>query len=182
MSSSYRTKFRSIEIVTGPAFWPSAGWAALALFVQTIAAPQLAIRHAVPSFVTIAIVLYALRAGSGRGALLGLLAGTLTDAVAGTPGAWTIACASIGFAAGGLTRSFFSDGIVPPSLFVGAAVLVRDGIFWTAMSTQDYPRGYGTVHLHASLWQALITAACAFVYLAARSRFTEDATRIERFA
>ena len=62
--SSFRSNYRSIEIVSGPEFWRAAGWVVLGLFVQTVFAPLLVVRGGIPSFVTIAVVLYALRAGA----------------------------------------------------------------------------------------------------------------------
>jgi rod shape-determining protein MreD len=178
----FRSSYRSIEIVNGPSFWRAAGCVALGLFVQTVFAPLLVVRGGIPSFVTIAVVLYALRLGARRGALLGLVAGVLTDAVAGTGGAWTLAYTVLALVCGGITRGFFADGVVLPSLFVGAAVVVRSALFWFIMSTEGYPRGYGAVHLHAALESGVLTAVYAFVYLLFRSRFGGEPTRIERYA
>jgi rod shape-determining protein MreD len=178
----FRTNYRSIEIVSGPSFWRAAGCVALGLFVQTAFAPLLLVRNGIPSFVTIAVVLYALRLGARRGAVLGLVAGVLTDAVAGTGGAWTLAYTVLALAFGGITRGFFADGVVVPCLFVGVAVVVRNALFWIVMSAEGYPRGYGTVHLHAALESGALTAIYAFVYLVFRARFGGQPTRIERYA
>jgi rod shape-determining protein MreD len=177
----FRSNYRSIEIVSGPSFWRSAGCVALGLFVQTVFAPILAVRGGIPSFVTIAVVLYALRVGARRGALLGLLAGVLTDAVAGTGGAWTLAYTLLALLCGAVSRGFFADGVVLPSLFVGVAVVVRSAVFWVIMSVEGYPRGYGAMHLHAALESGVLTAIYAFVYLLFRSRYGGEQTRIERY-
>jgi rod shape-determining protein MreD len=178
----FRSNYRSIEIVNGPAFWRSAGFVALGVFVQTVFAPYLTVRHGIPSFVTIAVVLYALRVGARRGAGLGLIAGVLTDAVTGTGGSWTIAYTLLALLAGGVSRGFFADGTVLPALAIGLAVVVRSLIFWIVMSAEGYPRGYGATHLHAALESGALTAIYAFVYLLFRSRFGGEQTRIERFA
>jgi rod shape-determining protein MreD len=178
----FASKYRSIEIVKGPSFWRSAGFVALALFVQTAFAPLLIVRAGIPSFVTIVVVLYTLRAGARRGALLGMLAGALTDAVAGTGGAWTLAYTLLAFACGAVAGGFFADGLVPPSLFIGAAAVVRSALFWAIMAFEGYPRGFGTAHLHAALESGVLTALYAFVYLLFRARFGSDETRIERYA
>jgi rod shape-determining protein MreD len=178
----FRTNYRSIEILKGPSFWRAAGCVALGLFVQTVFAPLLLVRNGIPSFVTIAVVLYALRVGARRGVVLGLVAGVLTDAVAGTGGAWTLAYTLLALACGGVTGGFFADGVVLPSLFVGLAVVVRSALFWIVMSAEGYPRGYGTVHLHGALESGAVTAGCAFVYLVIRTRFGDQPTRIERYA
>jgi rod shape-determining protein MreD len=178
----FRSKFRSIEIVNGPSFWRSAGFVALAVFVQTVFAPLLHVGSGTPSFVTIAVVLYALRVGARRGAVLGIVAGVLTDAVAGTGGAWTIAYTLLALTAGGLSRVFFADGALLTGLFIGAAVVVRSALFWIIMSAEGYPRGYGAVHAHAALESGVLTAVYAVVYLLFRARLGGEQTRIERYA
>ena len=68
MSSFYRrSSYRSVELAVGPAYWPVFGWTALLAFAQTALLPLFAFRGAVPSFVTIAVVLYAV-----PGALIGI--------------------------------------------------------------------------------------------------------------
>jgi rod shape-determining protein MreD len=120
--------------------------------------------------------------GARRGALLGLVAGVLTDAVAGTGGAWTIAYTLLALVCGAVSRGFFADGAVMPSLFVGVAVIARSALFWVVMTAEGYPRGYGAVHLHAALESGALTAVYAFVYLLVRARFGGEPTRIERYA
>ncbi len=155
---------------------------ALALFAQTVFAPWLIVRGGIPSFVTIVVVLYTLRSGARRGAALGLLAGVLSDAVAGTGGAWTVAYTVVAPLCGAVARGFFADGLVPPSLVIGVAVVARSAVFWTVMAFAGYPRGFGTVHLHAALISGALSALYAFVYLLFRARFGGEETRIERFA
>jgi rod shape-determining protein MreD len=178
----FRSNYRSIEIVAGPSFWRGVGCVVLGLFVQTAFAPLLIVRGGIPSFVTIAVVLYALRLGARRGAVLGLVAGVLTDAVAGTGGAWTLAYTLLALLCGAVSRGFFADGIVLPALFVGVAVVVRSALFWIIMSAEGYPRGFGLTHLHAALESGALTAVYAFVYLIFRARYGGEQTRIERYA
>lgn len=177
----FRSNYRSIEIVNGPALWRSVAFVVLGLFAQTVFAPYLLVRNGVPSFVTIAVVLYALRLGARRGALLGLIAGVLTDCVAGTGGAWTIAYTLLALLAGGVSRRFFADGMLLPSIAIGVAVIARNAIFWVVMSAEGYPRGYGAAHLHGALESGALTTIYAFVYLLFRNRFGGEQTRIERF-
>ena len=120
--------------------------------------------------------------GARRGAVLGLLSrGVLTDAVAGTGGAWTLSYTLLALLCGGVSVGFFADGVVLPSIFVGVAVIARSALFWVAMSAEGYPRGFGAVHLHAALESGLLTTVYAFVYLLFRSRFGGEPTRIERY-
>jgi rod shape-determining protein MreD len=181
VSWSSRSSFRSIEVVEGPALAPTVGLAVLAVFLQTTFAQLVAFRGAVPSLVTIAVVLYAAKVGARRGAVFGIIAGVLEDCFAGTGGAWTIATTLTALAVGGISRTFFSDGIAMLGALVAIAIMLRDAIFWSVMSMEGYPRGFAVAHLHAALWQALITGACAIVYLLLRPRFITDRTTVERY-
>lgn len=181
MSSFYRSKYRSVEIVSGPSLGPTIGWMVLALFAQVMFAPYLTIRGAVPSLITIPVVLFAVRGGARRGAILGILAGTLEDLYAGTPGGWTIATTLLALGIGRMGRGFFSDGFPMLGALVAFGVLARDLIFWTVMRLQGYPRGFGVAHLHAALYQAAFTGVITVIYLVVRSRVVVDRTNVERY-
>ena len=170
-----------MEIAVGPAYWPALGWTALLAFAQTVAGPLLAFRGALPSLVTIAVVLYASRAGARRGALLALPAGLLEDIFAGTGGGWTISTTIVAILAGGFSRRMFADGAFIPAMLCGAAVLLRDLTFWSVMRIEGFPPGFAAAHAHTSLWRAAMTAAIAFAWLAVRGRLVSDKTTIERY-
>jgi rod shape-determining protein MreD len=154
----------------------------LALFVQVTFAPLLTVHGAMPSFAAMVVVLYALRAGVTRALLLGAIAGIVTDAFSGTGGGWTIAYLVMTVASGAVRARFFADGAVAPALLLAGAILVRNAIFWAVMTAEGYPRGYGTLHLHAALEQAVFTGAVTAVVQLIRTRFEDPATRIERYA
>jgi rod shape-determining protein MreD len=181
VSSFYRRKYRSVEIAVGPAYWPVLGRTALLAFAQTVIVPLFAFRGAVPSLVTIAVVLYASRAGARRGALLGLPAGLLEDIFAGTGGGWTISTTIVGLLAGAFSRRMFADGAFVPAVLCGIAVLVRDLIFWATMRVEGFPAGFALAHFHTSLWRALLTALIAFLWLVVRRRLVTDKTTIQRY-
>jgi rod shape-determining protein MreD len=181
VSSFYRAKYRSVEIAVGPAYWPVLGWTALLALAQTVVLPLFAFRGAVPSLVTIAVVLYAARVGARRGAFLGLPAGLLEDIFAGTNGAWTIATTIVALLVGGFSRRMFADGAFAPSVLCAVAVLVRDLIFWSVLRLEGYPPGYAATHAHLALWRAALTAAVAFAWLVVRGRLVADKTTIERY-
>ncbi len=170
-----------MEITVGPAYWPVFGWTTLLAFVQTVLVPLFAFRGAVPSLVTIAVVLYASRAGARRGALLALPAGLFEDIFAGTGGGWTVSTTLVALLVGLFTRRMFADGAFVPAVLCGGAVLVRDLLFWSIMRIEGFPPGFAVAHLHASLWRALLTALVAFGWLVVRGRLVTDKTTIERY-
>lgn len=170
-----------MEITVGPAYWPVLGWTSVLAFAQTVVVPLLAFRGAVPSLVTIAVVLYASRAGARRGALLALPAGLLEDIFAGTGGGWTVSTTIVALLVGGFSRRMFADGAFVPALLCGGAVLVRDVIFWSMMRIEGFPPGFALAHAHTSAWRALLTALVAFAWLVVRGRLVTDKTTIERY-
>jgi rod shape-determining protein MreD len=170
-----------MEITVGPAYWPVLGWTALLGFLQTVVVPLLAFRGAVPSLVTIAVVLYASRAGTRRGAMLALPAGVLEDVFAGTAGGWTISTTIVALLVGLVSRRMFADGAFVPAVLCGLAVLARDLMFWSIMRIEGFPPGFAVAHLHTSLWRALLTALVAFGWLVLRGRLVTDKTTIERY-
>jgi rod shape-determining protein MreD len=170
-----------MEITVGPAYGPVLGWTAALAFAQTTVIPLLAFRGAVPSLVTIAVVLYASRAGARRGAMLALPAGLLEDIFAGTGGGWTLSTTIVALLTGAISRRMFAEGAVVPALLCGFAVLVRDLVFWTVMRIEGFPPGFATAHAHTALWRALLTALVAFAWLFIRGRVVTDKTTIERY-
>lgn len=170
-----------MEITVGPAYWPAFGWTTLLVFLQTVLVPLLAFRGAVPSLVTIAVVLYASRAGARRGALLALPAGLLEDVFAGSGGGWTVSTTVVALLVGLFTRRMFADGAFVPAVLCGGAVLIRDLLFWSIMRIEGFPPGFAVAHAHTSMWRALLTALVAFAWLILRGRLVTDKTTIERY-
>ncbi len=155
---------------------------ALALFVQTVFAPLLTVHGAMPSFATIVVVLYALRAGIRGALVIGAIAGVLTDVLAGTGGGWTLAYVCIAAGSSAVRSRFFADGVVLPSVLVAVAVLVRNALFWIVMTAEGYPRGFGTMHLHQAIVAAIMTAVATAIIQLLRARFSDPSDRLQRFA
>ncbi|HTW84762.1 MAG TPA: rod shape-determining protein MreD [Candidatus Sulfotelmatobacter sp.] len=181
MSSFSRTTYRSVEIAVGPAYWPALGWTSLLALLQTTLIPLLAFRQAVPSLVTIAVVLFAVRAGARRGAALAIPAGVLEDVFTGGAGGWTLSTTLVALLVGGFSRRMFADGVVAPAVLCGGASFVRDVMYWIFQRAVGYPAGYAVQHVHTALWRALLTALVAFVWLTLRGRFVHDKTTVERY-
>jgi rod shape-determining protein MreD len=181
VSSSYRSKYRSIEVVAGPALWPTIGWVVLAVFVQATLAQLLAIHGTVPALVMIPVVRYAVRMGARRGAIAGVVAGVLDDAFGAGTGDWTIATTLVALGVGTLGRGFFSDGFLMQGFLVALAVALRDLIYWTLERFEGFPHGLATQHLHASLIQSVLTGLLTIVYLVVRGRLVVDRTSVERY-
>ncbi len=139
---------------------------AAVLLAQSAFAPFASFRGATISFVTLLVAWYAVRTGSLRGLLFGLIAGSCEDALAGSTGvAWTFATGLAGLAAGRLSRTWLADtklALVPGA---AAVTLLRDLAFALFMQMQGRPLPLPLAHLHAALWQSALDALVAFAAL-----------------
>ena len=112
------------------------------------------VRGVVPSVVLVVVVWYAVRVDPLRAAAYGLAAGLCEDVLAGQTGAaWTISTVVTAALTSLLSRGFFADSI-PLAADHVVATLARALLFWTTMSLQGYPGGFGGMHFR----QALVAA------------------------
>jgi rod shape-determining protein MreD len=128
--------------------------------------PRLGSARLSPDFLLIGLVLFAMRAGPGAGALAGFAVGVVTDAL--TPaafGAGALAHTVVGYLAAWGRAVFFADNLLVNAAFVAVAVWVRDFILLLASGT-----GQGRLLMELTLnspLQALSTAVVALLVLAA---------------
>ena len=128
--------------------------------------PRLWSARVSPDFLLIALVLFAMRAGPGAGALAGFAVGVVTDAL--TPaafGAGALAHTVVGYLAAWGRAVFFADNLLVNAAFVAVAVWVRDLVLLLASGT-----GQGRLLMELTLnspLQALSTAVFALLVLAA---------------
>lgn len=140
--------------------------------LQTTLAHVLSVRGAVPSFVLVAVVLYAVRVDALRAAAFGLAAGLLEDAMAATTGAaWTISTLVTAIAASLASRGFFADSIPLATIVVAVATLLRAVLFWTVVSLEGYPPGLATMHFHQALFAAVLNVITTIVAMLAIRRY-----------
>jgi rod shape-determining protein MreD len=156
-------------------FAPPAWGLALALFAALIAqasfVPYLSIRGAFPSVVLTLVLWYALNGGL-RGALLyGTLAGACEDALAGTTGvAWMVSTAIVAVSAGLLGRIPYARTRLAGAAIVALLTVVRFIAFLIVERIEGRPIVFGTMHLHAALWQGLFNAVLLSLALAVHAR------------
>jgi rod shape-determining protein MreD len=128
--------------------------------------PRLGSARVSPDFLLIGLVLFAMRAGPGAGALAGFAVGVVNDAL--TPaafGAGALAHTVVGYLAAWGRAVFFADNLLVNAAFVAVAVWVRDFILLLASGT-----GQGRLLMELTLnspLQALSTALFALLVLAA---------------
>ena len=119
-----------------------------------------------PDFLLIALVLFAMRAGPGAGALAGFAVGVVNDAL--TPaafGAGALAHTVVGYLAAWGRAVFFADNLLVNAAFVAVALWLRDLILLLASGTAQ-GRLLVELTLNSPL-QALSTAVFALLVLAA---------------
>lgn len=128
--------------------------------------PRMGSARVSPDFLLIGLVLFAMRAGPGAGALAGFAVGVVNDAL--TPaafGAGALAHTVVGYLAAWGRAVFFADNLLVNAAFVAVAVWVRDFILLLASGT-----GQGRLLMELTVnspLQALSTAVFALLVLAA---------------
>ena len=128
--------------------------------------PRLGSARVSTDFLLIGLVLFAMRAGPGAGALAGFAVGVVNDAL--TPaafGAGALAHTVVGYLAAWGRAVFFADNLLVNAAFVAVAVWVRNFILLLASGT-----GQGRLLMELTLnspLQALSTAVVALLVLAA---------------
>ena len=139
---------------------------ALLVLLHFYLRPRLGSARVSPDFLLIGLVLFAMRAGPGAGALAGFAVGVVTDAL--TPaafGAGALAHTVVGYLAAWGRAVFFADNLLVNAAFVAVAVWVRDLVLLLASGT-----GQGRLLMELTLnspLQALSTAVFALLVLAA---------------
>jgi rod shape-determining protein MreD len=106
------------------------------LLLQFYVRPRLFDGRFAPDFVMIGLVLVALRAGPGAGAVAGFLVGLANDAL--TParfGASALAHTLVGYLAAQTRAFFFADNLAVNAAFLAGAVWLRDLIVLLASGT-----------------------------------------------
>ena len=139
---------------------------ALLVLLHFYLRPRLWSARVSPDFMLIALVVFAMRAGPGAGAVAGFVVGLVNDAL--TPaafGAGALAHTVVGYLAAWGRAVFFADNLLVNAGFVAAALWVRDFLLLMASGT---PQGRLLVELTLnSPLQALSTAVFALLVLAA---------------
>lgn len=147
-----------INEVDRPAHWPSLALAAaVAIVLESTWLRTLHVRGGSLDLVVVFVAWYAATAGPTRGLVYGALCGLVEDALAVRTGAAHMLALGLTGAICGLGSRF----VLPDSVFaiagiVAAGTVLSSALFWSTMSLGGYPDGLGTLHLHRSVWSALL--------------------------
>jgi rod shape-determining protein MreD len=119
-----------------------------------------------PDFLTMALVIFAMRSSPGTGAIAGFVVGLASDALTpARPGAGALAGTIIGFLAAWGRAVFFADNLLVNAGFVAVAVWLRDLVVLWASGTARAALMSELV-VYGPL-QALVTAIFAVLLLVA---------------
>lgn len=163
---------RHVAPFVGPRWYVAAAWLFGAAVVQTTLGHSLSIRTAVPSFVLVVVVWYAVRVDAVRAATFGLAAGLVEDGLAVTTGAaWTISTLVTAVVVSLLSRGFFADSIPLAAVATAVATLLRSLLFWTIASLEGFPPGLATSHFHQALLATAMNVATMIVAMLAMRRY-----------
>ncbi|MBN1193351.1 MAG: rod shape-determining protein MreD [Coriobacteriia bacterium] len=134
--------------------WTTAGALAVAVVMQVMLAPHLAIGNIMPNFPLLVVVTLAFVEGPSAGAVAGFVAGLLLDLLSTGPvGAWALVLTATGYTAGMLQENLFAEGWLAPvtvaivagfvadfSYLVVVAILGVGPAFWESLGQAVLPR------------------------------------------
>jgi rod shape-determining protein MreD len=136
----------------------------LLLFLQFYVRPRLWNARVSPDFLLIGLLLFAMRAGPGAGALAGFLVGLIEDTL--TParfGAAALAHTLVGYLGAWGRSLFFADNMLVNAGFVAVGLWLRDLIVLVASGT-DHRQLITELTFYSPI-QALTTAGFALALL-----------------
>ncbi|TAM89618.1 hypothetical protein EPN42_07280 [bacterium] len=164
-----------INEVDRPAHWPSLALAAAAAIVlESTWLRTLRVHGGALDLLVVFVAWYAATAGARRGMLYGALCGMVEDALAVRTGAaHMLALGLTGAACGWGSRFVLPDSMFAIAGIVAVGTVLSNAIFWSTMSLGGFPDGLGSLHVHRSLWSALL-GVIAFVILWSVSRWLRN--------
>lgn len=177
MSSSFRIEVRpragevtKVLLAEPPPWWVATLALAGALLLQSTVAPLLGFRGGVVSIVALVTMWFALRSRPASALAFGAFIGAGDDALGTTGAAWTIATALVAWT---LSRVRGHVPVDRPALVlvaIASATLARSMLALATLALEGRPLAGIATHLHAALWQGLLTALAGTALLLAVPR------------
>ena len=163
MALTSRARPASLETTTAlladpPPWWIAALALLGALLVQSTLAPLASFRGGIVSVVVLVTMWFALRTGPSGALAFGTFVGAGEDGLGTTGAAWTLSTAVVAFA---LSRGRARLPVDRPALLavtIATTTLARASIALVVLALERRPAASLGSHLHADLWQALLTA------------------------
>ena len=136
---------------------------AVALILQSTLVKLVAIKSIQPDLILLALFFIALMEGSYPATIAGFCAGLVQDLYAPqTLGLNALSKSVIGFALGFCQRGVFTEGLIPRSLILFAAVLLHDLLYFLVSFWPDIGSGLAKV-LSVGIPTAFYTAVFGYV-------------------
>lgn len=159
-----RVRPQDAEVSVRPKFVWLAALALAAVVAQSTILRSISLGGAHLSLLTILLVWTGLRCGVTTGGILGFIAGLVEDGL-GSGGANVLGTTLVGFGAGLLNTTFFSDSLPVFVAAVAGATIVRGIVTYLVMEIGLGERGMFHHYSHELLWQLLLNAVAAAVAL-----------------
>lgn len=159
-----RVRPQDAEVSVRPKFVWLATLALAAIVAQSTILRSVSLGGAHLSLLTILLVWTGLRCGVTTGGILGFIAGLVEDGL-GSGGANVLGTTLVGFGAGLLNTTFFSDSLPVFVAAVASATIVRGIVTYLVMEIGLGERGMFHRYSHELVWQVLLNAVAAAITL-----------------
>lgn len=136
----------------------------VAILLQLLVAPNIAIGGATPNFLLIAVVVIAISSGPQQGSIAGFALGLTFDLFESGPiGPWALVLTLIGFLAGSLQRNIFAESWRLPFMIVLIASFLAQVLYGIVLVLVGSDIGFWASFVHRMLPATLYNAAVSLV-------------------
>lgn len=146
----------------------------VAVLLQIIIAPNIAIGGVVPNFLLVLVVVTAITYGSTRACVLGFILGLVFDLIgAGPVGVMSLVLALLGYMVGAVNKSMFSDGWVIPIITLAIAAFIGETLYGLVLTIIGYETSFFVSLVSRMLPGALYDTIFGLILFPLFSRFSK---------
>lgn len=162
--------------------WTTAGALAVALVLQVMIAPHIALFGVTPNLLLLVVITLAFVEGSSAGATAGFIAGLLMDLLSTGPiGAWALVMSVTGYLSGSLRRNLFAEGWLAPVTVGVITALVADFAYLIVVTVIGVGPAFWTALVRLVLPRALYNAVLVMLAYPWLARFLRTDRSIKSF-
>ncbi|MCL2024223.1 MAG: rod shape-determining protein MreD [Coriobacteriia bacterium] len=149
----------------------------VALLLQILVAPYIAIWGVSPNFLMIAVVIMALVEGPNAGTVLGFIAGLLFDLLGvGPVGPMALVLAVTGYVAGLIHENLFAEGWLLPVIVIAIATLTSEVLYMLVVLLLGTEASFFGAFIRIVLPSTLYNAVIATIVCPLMTRLLKDNT------
>jgi rod shape-determining protein MreD len=149
----------------------------IAILLQVMVAPYIAIGGISPNFLMITVIIMALAEGSNAGTVLGFIAGLIFDLLgAGPVGPMALVLSVVGYTIGLIHENLFAEGWLLPVAIIAAATFASEILYMIVILLLGTQSPFWGTFFSIVLPSTLYNAVCATIICPILTRVLRDNT------